>query len=170
LDRPRRLWELVPGLLAAGLFVFFMVQEKRQRKIFRTLSYLIQSFLGLFFGSAGFLLFFLSFFTDHDYTYHNSNVIFVNPLLLAAVPLGIICALSGGGRFRTGMLLKALWTYVFLGGVISMAIKCFPGFYQQNQATQALVLPFAFVLSFFPGWLAKPFRLKTKRGIKPRCE
>ncbi|MDR1930684.1 MAG: DUF4105 domain-containing protein [Treponema sp.] len=162
LEEPPRRWtgSLAAGLCAAALFVFLTLGGKKQ-KLFRTLSGLGQAFLGLFFGTAGSLLFFMSFFTDHDYCYHNSNLLFVNPLFFAALPLGLICAFSGGAarRFRAGTALKALWTCVFLGGLLSMVIKCFPGFYQQNQATQALIMPAALALSFIPRWF-----LMLKKG------
>jgi hypothetical protein len=116
------------------------------------LSGITQAILGLFFGIAGTVLCFMSFFTNHDYTWHNSNALFINPLLLAAVPLGILCATARdpAKRLRCGRFLSYLWTYVFIAGLVTMAIKFLPFFYQQNQVTQALVLPFALVLSVIP--------------------
>jgi hypothetical protein len=159
LDTPPRQW---PGTLAVGaaaallLSVFALIRRKRP-PVGRVLLGVSQALLGLFFGGAGFLLFFMAFFTNHDYTYHNSNLIYVNPLLLAAVPLGVMMAggrKSGGkpGGFRTRRvspekLLRILWTYVFLGGVLTMVIKLLPWFYQQNQADLALILPVALALS-----------------------
>ncbi|MDR2068913.1 MAG: DUF4105 domain-containing protein [Spirochaetaceae bacterium] len=154
LDKPRRQWirELFLGLFIAAVLVFLFWLRKVKPKAGRILLGLTQSFLGLFFGIAGGLLLFMTFFTNHDYTYHNSNFLYVNPLILAAVPLGITVA-RGRDQKRSlfsEWLLRGLWTYVFLGGILSMVIKLFPGFYQQNQVTQALVLPFALVLSFIP--------------------
>jgi hypothetical protein len=150
LDAPRRQWprELALGLgIAALMGGFFFLGKKRPRGG-RALLGISQSLLGLFFGAAGLVLFFMTFFTDHDYTYHNINIIYINPLLLAAVPLGIILAASKHAprRARAGRLLQYLWTYVFFGGLLTMAIKLLPGFYQQNQVTQALVLPIALAL------------------------
>jgi hypothetical protein len=168
LDQPRRQWirELVLGLFIALCFGFLTLNGGKHKKIFHTISCLGQSALGLIFGNVGILLFFMSFFTDHDYTYHNSNIVFINPLLLAAVPLGIICVAgrSAACRFKAEIFLKSLWTAVFLGGLVTMVIKLFPGFYQQNQVTQVLVLPFAFVLSFFPDWIKKTGNRNGKRG------
>jgi glucan phosphoethanolaminetransferase (alkaline phosphatase superfamily) len=162
LEQPGGQWprELLAGIIMALLFLLFRLMEKKPGKTAnaaRILSGLGQSALGFFFGATGFVLFFMTFFTNHDYTYHNSNVIFVNPLLLAAVPLGLFYAFRKDRkkRFAAASLLKALWTYVLLGGILTMVIKLFPGFYQQNQATQALVLPFALILSFFPEWITK---------------
>ncbi|MDR2758715.1 MAG: DUF4105 domain-containing protein [Spirochaetaceae bacterium] len=154
LDKPRRQWirELFLGIFIAAALVFLFWLRKVKPKTGRVLLGLTQSFLGLFFGIAGVLLFFMTFFTNHDYTYHNSNFLYVNPLILAAVPLGIKVARGRDQKkcLFSEWLLKGLWTYVFLGGILSMVIKLFSGFYQQNQVTQALVLPFALVLSFIP--------------------
>jgi hypothetical protein len=113
-----------------------------------------QSALGLFFGISGLLLAFLTFFTNHDYTYHNSNILYINPLLLAAAPLGIILGTGKNPQKRLAAerLLRGLWTYVFLGGVLSLLIRLLPGFYQQNQVTLALVLPFALALALSRPW------------------
>jgi cytochrome bd-type quinol oxidase subunit 2 len=128
----------------------------------------MQSLIGFFFGIVGSILFFMTFFTNHDYTYHNSNILYINPLLLAAVPLGILLASSKNSRRwrRARMLLRCLWTYVFFGGILTMAIKALPGFYQQNQVTQALVLPFTLVLSLVPDWITGLHRnfLEKRRG------
>ena len=144
LDAPRLQW---PRELAFSLFISALVLLAfflwHRRKGFRVFAGFFQVFLGLFFGIAGTLLCFMSFFTNHDYTYHNSNVIFVNPLLLAAIPLGIIFAFTKDvkKRFLTLLFSRALWTYVFLGGLITMIIKLTPAFYQQNQVDLALILP-----------------------------
>jgi hypothetical protein len=56
---------------------------------------LIQGVWGLLLGLLGSILFFMSFFTNHDYTYHNNNLLFIHPLLLAALPLGLIVGIRG---------------------------------------------------------------------------
>jgi hypothetical protein len=113
---------------------------------------LSQALLGLIFGISGLLAFFMSFFTNHDYTWHNMNLLFVNPLLLAAIPLGILYAFPRD-TFRRNFwefLLKVLWSCVLLGGILSMVLWIMPRFWQQTQVTLALVLPFAAILSFLP--------------------
>jgi hypothetical protein len=155
LDVPRKQWprELVLGVLLAALLVFCSrLQRSSKPFVGRLLWGCTQSALGLFFGAVGFLLFFMMFFTNHDYTFHNANIIYVNPLLLAAVPAGIVYAATKSSRKRrsAALVLKSVWTYVLLGGILTMLVKLFPGFHQQNQVTQALVLPFALVLSFIP--------------------
>jgi hypothetical protein len=161
LDVPRRQWprELALGLALSALIALLALLGCKSPAVSRASLGLLQSFLGLFFGAAGSVLFFMTFFTNHDYTYHNINIIYVNPLLLAALPLGILRARGGGvgGRFSPERLLRALWTYVFLGGALTLLLRALPGIYQQNQVTLALVLPFAFTLSVFPPLIKKVF-------------
>jgi hypothetical protein len=94
----------------------------------------------------------MSFFTNHDYTFNNMNLLFVNPLLLAAFPLGLLYAFPPDpfrGNFR-GFLLKILWSYVAVAGFLSMFLRITPRFWQRNGVTLALVLPVALALSFVP--------------------
>jgi hypothetical protein len=158
LDVPRRQWPraLAVGAAAALLLCAFARIRRKKPAAGRVLLGVSQALLGLFFGGVGSLLFFMAFFTNHDYTYHNSNLIYVNPLLLAAVPLGVMMARGcknkgkpGGSRtrcFSPEKFLCILWTYMFLGGVLTMAMKLLPWFYQQNQADLALILPVALAL------------------------
>ena len=151
LDVPRLQWprELAASLFFCGILVF-LYKLLGKRKGFKVFLGILQSLLGLFFGIAGSALFFMSFFTNHDYTFHNSNILFVNPLFFAAIPLGLSFAFTGNEkkRFFAASLLRAFWTYVLLGGILTMVIKLSPAFYQQNQITQALVLPIALVMIF----------------------
>jgi hypothetical protein len=152
LEVPRRQWdrELLVGLLIAALMGVLRFLQSRKKKLWWRLFGLGQSILGLFFGGAGLVLFFMTFFTNHDYTYHNANVIYVNFILLVALPAGLVYAFckSEKRRFISAVVLRCLWAYVFLGGLLTIVIKLAPAFFQQNQVTQALVLPFAFVLCF----------------------
>ena len=151
LDVPRLQWprELLASILFSGLLLLLFLFY-RNKKGFKVFLGILHSVLGFIFGSMGSVLFFMTFFTNHDYTYHNSNIFFVNPLFYAAVPLGLIYGLSKNAkrRFVAVRLLKLLWTCVLLGGLLTMAIKLSPAFYQQNQVTQALVLPLAVTMVF----------------------
>jgi len=151
LDAPRLQWprELGASLLFCAILLL-LYKFFGGKRVFRTSFGILNGLLGLFFGIAGSLLVFMSFFTNHDYTFHNSNVVFVNPLFFAAIPLGLIFAFTGNEkkRFFAASLLRAFWTYVLLGGILTMVIKLNPAFYQYNQVTQALVLPLAPVMVF----------------------
>jgi hypothetical protein len=183
LEVPRNPWrgKLFFGLALAALFLFLRLASGGFPAGFRGpdpgragvgwfsrlaggVLYLGQAGLGLFFGSVGLILFFMTFFTNHDYTWHNANVIFVNPLFLAAVPLGLAAAFGKDERrrIRAGGFLKALCTYVLLGGLLTVILRLFPGFSQRNEPTQALILPVALVLSFAPDWTGRLFGGKAK--------
>jgi hypothetical protein len=153
LERPRRQWirELVLGL-ALALLLVLLRRFRHKSSPGGVLWGLVQGFLGLFFGVCGTVLFFMTFFTDHDYTWHNINVLFVNPLWFVALVWGIRLARARDFKLRekTGALLAWFWTAVFVLCFLTMPIKLLPFFYQQNQVTQALILPISFVLSYFP--------------------
>jgi hypothetical protein len=159
LAAPPQQWirSLLVGLCIAGAMGVIQGLRRSRPALYRLLGGLSQSALGLFFGITGSILFFMSFFTNHDYTYHNSNILFINPLLLGAIPLGFILAFGKEAKNRLWAehLLKALWSVMLFGSILSMVIKLFPGFYQQNQVSQALVLPFALILSGIPAWVGR---------------
>jgi hypothetical protein len=147
---PKQIWPLAVGLaLAAAGLLFTAGRAGKRRELFRILGGVFQAALGLWFGAAGTVLYFMSFFTNHDYTYHNLNV-FVHPLLLAALPLGLIAAFEKNEQKRARVLciLRVLWTTVFAGGLVCAAFSVLLG--QQNGATLALVLPVSLALSFLP--------------------
>jgi hypothetical protein len=159
LDFPHRQW---PVELAFSLFLslilgyFFYIQSKSTARGQVALG-MTHSLFGLIFGVAGSLLLFMSNFTDHDYTWHNTNILFCNPLLLAAVPLGIRYAVSRNydSRLRAEFMLRILWLLVVLGIFASMLIKLLPQFWQQNLTDQMLMLPIALVLSLEPAGLKR---------------
>ncbi|MCL1931506.1 MAG: DUF4105 domain-containing protein [Treponema sp.] len=159
LDSPRTQWprELAFSLcVAAVLCCLFHLQKKRPACGQVALG-VTHSLLGLVFGGVGLLLFFMSGFTSHDYTYHNANLFFVNPLLLIAFPLGIRYATSINydKRLRAEFMLRLLWLLVVLGIFVSMLIKVSPRFWQDNLTDQMLVLPIALVLSLEPAGLKR---------------
>ena len=164
LDAPPETWHhsLFLGLIISAILMLFTLLKKKT-SVPLGISH---SLLGIFWGLSGTLLFFMSFFTDHDYTYNNINVVFVNPLLLAAIPLGFMSVSKNiKKRLFAEKLLKFLWTYVFFSCIIAMVINRFPGFLQQNQATEALVIPFSLLLSSV---LLLAFRMVSKKKNRKR--
>jgi hypothetical protein len=157
LDTPRRQWprELAFSLALAVLLGALFVLRAKMPLAGQIALGISHSALGLFFGIAGLLLFFMSLFTNHDYTYHNANLFFANPLLLAAVPLGIRYALSGSYNERMffAVLLRLVWLLVALGIFGSMLIKLLPWFWQDNLTDQMLMLPIALILALEPSGL-----------------
>jgi hypothetical protein len=165
LDEPRPQWPgaLILGLALALVMAFLRwLKSRRGREKAEIAWALGQGALGLFFGAMGLPLFFMTFFTNHDYTWHNMNVIFVNPLLLAALPLSIVFVKTPYSdiKARMELALKILWSYVFVSGLLVLLLRCLPFFWQQNQVTLVLVLPFAAVLSLLPDallWLRREY-------------
>ena len=159
LEVPRKQWpvELAFSLaLSVILGLLFRLQSVSPARGQVALG-ICHSLFGLVFGMAGLLLFFMSFFTSHDYTYHNANLLFCNPLLLAAFPLGIRYAVSStyDRRLRAEFTLRLLWLLVALGIFASMLIKLHPRFWQQNLTDQMLMLPIALALSLEPAGLKR---------------
>ena len=162
LDIPRRQWprELAFSLVLAGVLGFLFYLQSQHPARGQVLLGICHSLFGLVFGGAGLLLFFLSFFTNHDYTYHNINLFFCNPLLLAALPLGIryAAAATYDKRLPTEFALRLLWLLTALGILVSMLVKLLPLFWQQNLTDQMLMLPIALVLAFEPAGLRRMLR------------
>jgi hypothetical protein len=162
LELPRRQWvrELVLGLFLAGFMSALSVFKKKHPRPGEAAWGLAHAAFGLFFGLAGTLLIFMNLFTNHDYTYHNSNALFVNPLFFAVLVWGLRYSLARDPRQRRSLefLLKCFWTYVLAAGLLTMLIKLLPFFWQQNQVTQALLLPPAFAMSLLPEKLRGAFR------------
>ncbi|GHT79003.1 membrane protein [Spirochaetia bacterium] len=164
LDVPRKQWPRSLALGVATAILLCGVYALRRRKPVpgRVILGSFQALLGLFFGAVGLGLFFMTFFTNHDYTYHNINVLFINPLLFLAAPWGIMMARGRTTKRRSPeWYLQVLWTGVFFGCFLSMVIKVLPAFYQQNQVTQAMILPVTLVLSRIPHWF---YPLLKRRG------
>ncbi|MDR3247597.1 MAG: DUF4105 domain-containing protein [Treponema sp.] len=162
LEQPRRQWirELIFGLCIAGLLLLLRFFKEIRPGLGGAVWGAVQGCLGLFFGAAGTVLWFMSFFTNHDYSWHNMNALFVNPLWFAAMVWGFryAAAPSFGKRDMPELLLKWFWTAAFALCLLTIPIKLLPFFYQQNQVTQAMLLPITFVLSWFPEWIQEKLK------------
>ncbi|MDR3301931.1 MAG: DUF4105 domain-containing protein [Spirochaetaceae bacterium] len=160
LDAPRSIFwtSLIVGIFLAALLYLVSPPYKRGKKtkkyavLQKRLFGMGNTLLGLIGGIAGSLLFFMEFFSDHDYTYQNSNILFANPLLLVAIPFGILFAFSRNeGKVRLAtQVLRILWTYVLLTALLAVIIKILPAYYQDNWAPLAIVIPISLVLSKVP--------------------
>jgi hypothetical protein len=148
LNAPLRRW---PGDLALALalaLVLLCIDALRRKNPLagRVLWGAAHSAAGLCGGAAGFVLFYGLFFMKNDYIQQNINILFLNPLLLAALPLGIFTAIGRPARLKAESCLRLLWAGVFILGVLSLLVRTLPVFFQQNQTTLSVVLPAAFVL------------------------
>jgi O-antigen/teichoic acid export membrane protein len=102
----------------------------------------------------------MSLFTNHDYTFNNMNMIFCSPVLLAAVPLGICYAFTKNQdkQKKYDLFLRLIWFLTAAGVLISMLLKIFLWFYQQNLTDQMLLLPIALVFAFQPSGLREAYQ------------
>jgi hypothetical protein len=162
----RTLPSFVTGLFIAGLFACIAFLRKSFPRGGGIAWGLGQSLVGLILGAMGCVLFFGRFFLNNDYIRQNFNLWFVNPLLLAAFPLGIAAAAGAksGICSRAERWLRLLWTYVFAACLLTVLMKGLPAFFQQNQAAQALVLPVAWTLCYAQLKSIKRFFGKYRRG------
>jgi hypothetical protein len=167
LDVPRKQWprELMFSLALSLVFGFFFFLQYKKYRAGRILSGISISLAGLVFGFTSLLLYFMNIFTNHDYTYQNYNMLFGTPLLIAAIPLGIIYASTKNVKklILCDALSRLLWLITILGIFVSMLIKLFPPFYQQNLTDQMLFLPIALTFALQPVGLKEALNLFRKK-------
>ncbi|MDR2730622.1 MAG: DUF4105 domain-containing protein [Treponema sp.] len=150
LNEPIPTWPfaLMAGIIAAVLLLLLHAMRKKYPRPGRILWGLSQSLFGLFLGGAGCVLVFGLYFMNNDYIQRNINILFVNPLLLAAAPLGILSALNKPfSSINPEKCLRVIWTYVFIMCGITALFRFLPLFSQLNQSVQGIVLPVAFAFS-----------------------
>jgi hypothetical protein len=167
LDEPRKQWprELAFSLVLSAIFGLFCLMRVKGKKSGVVLSGITMSLAGLIFGTASLLLYFMNIFTNHDYTFQNLNMLFGTPLLLASFPLGLCYALTRNpGRFlKYDALLRLVWLLAAAGVLVSMLIKIFPAFYQQNLTDQMLFLPISLAFAFQPVGLKEVYDKYLRR-------
>jgi len=153
LDAPRSiaLPSLLAGLLIAVLLLYLRI-ARGGGLVKQRLFGLCNALLGAFIGVIGSLLFFMEFFTNHDYTYHNINVLYANPLAFIAPAAALIYIFTKNQRrLRTcANVLSCVWTYIFITALAALALNVLPGYRQDNIAQLAIILPVSFALTPFP--------------------
>ncbi len=150
-EEPRPLW---PWTLAGGLLTALLMGaglKLSRKKAGRLMIGGENLVLGLVLGIPGTLLFFMSFFTDHDVTYGNMNLLFINPLMLLLIPLGL-AALAGSVRKRTRALLglQIIWSIGAAGALLSLLNLIFAFTPQRNITPLVFYLPPSLTGSFLP--------------------
>jgi len=159
LDVPNKQWPqgLITGAIIALIIVFIYFIQAKYPAAGRKVLGATYCLCGFILGTAGLILFFMRFFTSHDFTFNNDNLLFINPLLLASIPLGIkyAAAETYDKRIFIELALRLLWLLAVLGIIVSMIINLFPAHYQDNLPFQLLVLPIALALSLEPKGLKK---------------
>jgi hypothetical protein len=83
----------------------------------------------------------MMFFTDHDVTFGNQNLFFVNPGYLAVLVFGIRAAVRPEQSEKAVRWITAIWRAETILFLTMLIVKLFPGQYQWNMLTISLVLP-----------------------------
>jgi hypothetical protein len=81
-------------------------------------------------------------FAGNEYLARNNNLLFINPVFFATVPLGIITATGKTAR-KAKKALHILWLYLFCGALIALLLNALPPLRQQNESAIAFILPIA---------------------------
>ncbi|MDR1094763.1 MAG: DUF4105 domain-containing protein [Spirochaetaceae bacterium] len=132
------------GLFVALLFALIIRAGAKNPAVSRAASGILQSAAGLFLGLSGLAMLLAPVFAGNEYLAHNNNLLFINPLFLAAVPLGIIAARKRGGSVRKAeKALRVLWAYLFCAALAALLLNALPSLRQENQSAVVFVLPVA---------------------------
>ena len=149
-------FSLLAGVITGAFLFFIKVLGTKHRPAAMVVLGLSQVFLGFFLGVSGCILGFGLLFMN-DFIRQNVNILFVNPLLLVIVPLGIIsmvknCKLTNPGQKSplSDKILRIIWSFIFIAECLTLLLRIFPFLYQQNLGVLGLIAPVAFALSGFP--------------------
>ena len=158
---------IMAGVIIAVFLLLIRAWGKKQRRVARVLLGLSQAILGLFLGVSGCVLLFGLLFMS-DYIQQNANLLFVNPLLLITMPLGILSACGSQKGPLADKVLRVIWSFVFIAGCFTLLLRIFPFFYQQNLGVVGLIAPVAFALSGFPEKIFRFYAGLHNRKAFPR--
>ncbi|MFT3706689.1 MAG: DUF4105 domain-containing protein [Archangium sp.] len=129
-------YELIVGALLGGLAHLLGHLARDGKKSWRVLLGLYTALNGLLLGILGIALFFLMFFTDHDVTYGNWNLLQASPVHFALFPLGLMFAF-GNKRAPTGN--RITWWIAAAMSVIGLI--ALPFTLQANGNILAILVP-----------------------------
>lgn len=129
---------------ALGLISFVLIWFGKERA-----NYIYSAIVDFFFGILGSILLFMMFFTNHDVTWFNENLIFVNPYLIVLGVFSLLALRRKGSAFKYKKLVNR--SYMVLVGVILLLalfkILMDGIFDQQNWS-----IIFTMLLFYLPNW------------------
>lgn len=126
---------LVGAALAAGAVL--LSASRGERRWARVLFGLYHALLGLTLGTVGVAALALRLFSEHDALGSGLNLLLVNPLTFALLPLGLAMALGHRGAERHA---RACVGMLVLGSLLAAALEVLPGIDQDNRVPMALLL------------------------------
>ncbi|MDC7227216.1 MAG: DUF4105 domain-containing protein [Spirochaetales bacterium] len=152
-DYPPPNWHhgLIIGVILA-VAAWFLTRESSAKMLHRSGFAVYSMLLSFFLAVPGLLLFFMACFTEHNYTFWNINLLFVNPFLFFTFALSLQLLIKRGLSVKA---VRRCWAVTATGAVISLIIKIIPFFNQNNWETFLIVLPPALILSNIPAFLTK---------------
>jgi hypothetical protein len=151
-----------PAGMALAVFFILLILFKEKNKGSRVVFYISQSIMALCLAVMGTFLFYAMFFSNHIYTYNNLNIIYINPLLFAGVPFGILRAFTKQESkcFLYSRILKVLWAYVLTGAIVSIVLRIAGINCTDNTLILLLLIPPAIVLSYFRDLIFKKIKMQ----------
>lgn len=136
--QPEAKSDLATCSFLTGLVIAFIICIDRTKK--QRFSNLTAFLFLLFLSIASSVLAFFMLFTDHEVTYLNENILFINPLLFIPCIESLLNLFRRKPRYKAGGCTLLLLT--FIAAILLILKGFFPSVYiQQNQAAFALVLP-----------------------------
>ena len=109
------LFSIIMGILLGGVASVLVILGKRKA------NYIYSGVVDFVFGILGSVLFFMMIFTNHDVTWMNENIIFVNPLLIAIAVFSFLAAGRTKNAEEWGKL-AALCHMLFLTLIVLLAV------------------------------------------------
>jgi hypothetical protein len=154
-------WLLLIGVASGGAAVllsrWWAVGGSR---LARALLGIETALIGLVLGFPGTVLLLMWLVTEHTVTHRNENLLFANPLTLAALPLGVMLAF---GSERARRWLRGVWLILASSGLVGVSAKILPMLDQDNWRIIALVLP----ISLGMAGASMLYETGTRRAAEP---
>lgn len=145
---PFSLFSLLLALLTLILGSLSRLKDNSFFRIFfRIIFSLIFFVLFLFLGIVGTTLAFMMIFSNHDVTYFNTNILFLNPLLLPIAFLFLANILGSEKVFNTIINFNRIFAFLSLLALVLPAFDL-TLFYQENLDIIISLLPMFFTLAF----------------------
>lgn len=128
-------WLALLSMLAGGAV---MALSRSRRPAARKVLGGLLALEGLVWGGTGLLLFVLAVLVGNPITSRNENLLLINPVTLALLPLGIMLARD---HARGPAALRWVTATLAASSLLAVAVKVLPMFDQQNWNVIAFVLP-----------------------------
>ncbi len=138
------LFSLILGLVLGGVSTVLIWFGKDRANLIYT------AVVDIVFGLLGSVLLFMMVFTNHDVTWFNENILFVNPYLIVLAIISLLALKRNGRSFRRVKAVKVSYMILFNIIAVLAMTKCIliDLLYQQNWT---VILTMA--LYYLPNWL-----------------